>query len=252
VSFREEADEFDELAKHFNQLLEENERLIAQVREVTDDIAHDLRTPLARIRQDLEASLARPRSGAEDRQVLQRSLEAIDGLLETFHALLSIAQIESGAVNASMAPVDLSAIARDAVDLYAPAAEQAGLALELDAEPSVTVRGNRHLLSQALSNLIDNAIKFSPPPGAIEVGVRTTRTGPEFSVADHGPGVPEHERERVLQRFVRLDSARERPGTGLGLSLVAAVVKLHGASLSFADNAPGLVVTVRFEPDGAG
>jgi len=250
VAFRQRGDEFDELAEHFNELLDENERLIAQVREVTDDIAHDLRTPLARVRQELEAALARPRAGAPDAEVLQRTLDAIDALLETFQALLSIAQIESGAMRASLEPLDLLPVARDVVELYAPVAEQAGLGIGLEAEPGVIVRGNRHLLSQALSNLVDNAIKFSPAAGTIEVGARRVRDGVELRVADHGPGIPAHEREHVLQRFVRLDSARERPGTGLGLSLVAAVVKLHGARLGLGDNAPGLVVTIRFESEG--
>jgi len=246
VSCRPDGDEFDELARHFNELLDEKERLVAQVREVTDNIAHDLRTPLARVRHQLEAALARPRADAADAETLQAALAETNGLLETFHSLLSIAQIEGGTLREAMTSVDLAQVAGDAVELYEPAAEEAGHELALDATAQTLVEGNRHLLSQALTNLIDNAIKFSPPKGAIEVSVRRTDAGPELRVADHGPGIPAEECERVLQRFTRLDASREKPGTGLGLSLVAAVAHLHGASLHLTDNAPGLVATLRF------
>jgi signal transduction histidine kinase len=252
VSSAGNADEFDELARHFNELLDENERLISQVREVTNDIAHDLRTPLSRVRRELEGALARPRSAAEDAEVLQRVLDATNSLLDTFQALLSIAQIEGGAVREAMVPLDLAQLARDAVELYRPAAEEAGLKIHLDAQAGVRVRAHRQLLSQALSNLIDNAVKFSPAPSTLEVGVCASPTGVELRVADHGPGIPAAEREHVLQRFVRLDTARRTPGTGLGLSLVAAVVALHGASLHLTDNAPGLVATIRFEGSDPG
>lgn len=246
VPVSKRSDEFDTLARHFNELLDENARLMAQVGDVTENIAHDLRTPLTRIRGSIESALADARDPAADAEVMHRVLADTTGLLETFGALLGIARVESGAERSAMTSVDLTALARDVVELYEPAAEEAGGRIDFTGGPDVHVRGHRHLLSQALSNLVDNALKFAARSGPLEVCVRRGTDGPELTVADKGPGIPEAERARVLQRFVRLEHSRHEPGTGLGLSLVAAVAEMHGADLQLADNAPGLRVTLVF------
>ena len=252
MSVRSPGDEFDQVARRFNELLDENERLLGRVREVSSNIAHELRTPLARVRNHLEELLARPRPAQEVEQSLREALEETDSLLATFQGLLSISRIASGAFRDEMLPVDLSRITRDAVELYEPSAEEAGLRLEVDAVPEALVVGDRHLLAQALSNLIDNALKYAPAASTIEVSTRRSDARLELRVADSGPGIPAQDRERALEPFTRLEAARGTAGTGLGLSLVAAVARLHGASLVLADHEPGLEVMLTFQSAESG
>ncbi|NRA03308.1 MAG: two-component sensor histidine kinase [Myxococcales bacterium] len=246
VRVRSAGDEFDGLAAHFNQLLNENEHLLARMREVTDDVAHDLRTPLARIRTHAESALATPEDPARMREALHELLEETNRLLEVFNALLAIAQIESHQLREHMQALDLAAQAETAAELYQPVAEEAGFELRTELEPGLTVRADRHLLAQTASNLIDNAIKYGRAPGVISVETLSVDGRPELRVSDQGPGIPEADRERVLGRFVRLDASRSLPGTGLGLSFVAAVADLHDAELRLEDNAPGLRVRLSF------
>ncbi len=239
-------DDFEELTFHFNEMLDEKDHLLAQIRGITDDIAHDLRTPLSRIRRHIESTLSLPMDEAERNEMLQKMLEETDFILETFNALLFIAQVESGTLRDSMETLALSDVVGGAVELYEPVAEEAGISFVLSLDSQARIMGSRHLLAQAIANLLDNAIKYSPGSGKIEVGTCSASSDILLRIRDFGFGIPEAERERVLQRFVRLDCARQFPGTGLGLSFVSAVAKLHGAELVLDDGHPGLEITIRF------
>jgi signal transduction histidine kinase len=246
VPVTEAGEEFDMLATHFNRLLDENDRLVARMREVTHDVAHDLRTPLSRIRAHIEAGLASQADAGSPRETLRAVLSETDRLLETLNAMLRIAQIESRAIREEMVPVDLADLARGAVELYQPAADEAALELEEDLAPGLSVLGNRHLLAQALTNLLDNAIKYGAAGRRVRVTAQRIEGRAALGVEDRGPGIPAGDRGRVLERFVRLDAARQQPGTGLGLSFVAAVADLHGAELRLEEADPGLRVTLLF------
>ena len=247
---RDAGDELDRLADHLNAMLERIERLMAGMREVSDNIAHDLKTPLNRLRNRAEQALGDQRGSAAWREGLERTIEEADALIKTFNALLLIARLEAGAVEESLAIVDLAEIVRGLVELYEPVAEDAGFQIIAPPAMPAHVRANRQLIGQAVANLIDNAIKYAQrvetdaAEKSVTVDISVTGDMVLISVGDRGPGIREADRERALQRFVRLDPSRTTSGTGLGLSLVAAVVHMHRGSMRLEDNAPGLRVVL--------
>jgi signal transduction histidine kinase len=236
-------DDFDQLADNLNAMLDRIEELMEDVRRVSDNIAHDLRTPLTRLRSRLET--LRGGRGEIDPEI-ERALEDADALLSTFNSLLRIARIESGGRRAGFAEVDLESLLGDVVELYEPVAEAHGQRLGLDLATPATVEGDRNLLFQALANLVDNALKYTPEGGSVTVYLGHEDDAPLVAVRDTGPGIPAAERDNVVKRFYRLERSRTTPGSGLGLSLVLAVARLHDAELSLDDGQPGLLARLTF------
>ena len=239
-------DEFDQLAASFNDMMDEIERLVGNIRTVTDNIAHDLRTPLNRLRSRIDVALLAKPDAADLRRTLEETLSEADNLLATFNALLAISHAESGQRLHTFEPLDPARLAQDVAELYEPLAEDKGVTLICHAVQGAQLKGDRHLLFQALANLVDNAVKYTPEGGRVTVAVVQDGDRVEISVADTGPGIPKADLARVLDRFVRLDQTRSTPGNGLGLSLVRAVARLHGAALTLEDNTPGLKVRIAF------
>ena len=241
-------DELDRLADNVNAMLERIEALMHGLKEVSDNIAHDLKTPLTRLRNRCEQALRGAKGDDDYRAALESTIAESDELIRTFDALLMIAHAESGQARDNMTEFDAAEIARDVGELYEPLADEKGLALKVDAPAAAPVRGNRELVSQALANLVDNAIKYAGPQSSringeaaeIVVGAGADGERITLTVADRGPGIPEADRGRVVERFVRLEQSRSEPGSGLGLSLASAIARLHGGELKLEDNHPGL------------
>jgi signal transduction histidine kinase len=251
VPVRGTDDEFDRLSIGLNAMLARIEVLMEDLRQVTNDIAHDLRTPLTRLRQRLEGARRKATSLAEYQTAVDRAIGDTDDILATFSALLRIAQIEAGTRRAGFTGVDLSALVRTIVETYAAVADDQQRALAGTVADGVTVHGDRQLLMQMLANIVENALRHTPPGTRVEVKLEPGPAGAVCTIADDGPGIPERERERVFQRFYRLDASRAASGSGLGLSLVAAVAGLHGIAVDIGDNRPGLRIALRF-PVAAG
>ena len=241
-------DDFSQLVDNLNRMLERIESLVEGVKQVSDNIAHDLRTPLARLRNRLDGLLKDKSLAESRREAVEGAIREADGLLGTFSALLRIARLESGARRSGFERIELVSLAAGVVEYYEPLAEERGQTLALRTPSRPVVLGDPELLSQALANLTDNALKYTPAGGAIEVVVDTAGGGPSVSVADTGPGIPEWEREPVFRRFYRLDSSRSSPGSGLGLSLVEAVAKLHQLEIRLEDNRPDLRAALQWPP----
>jgi signal transduction histidine kinase len=250
-------DELDRLAGNLNAMLERIEALMIGLKEVSDNIAHDLKTPLTRLRNRAEEALAKSGNEAEYRTALERTIEESDGLIRTFNALLMIARAESGQARDNMDDFDAADIANGIYELYEPLAEDDGMILHVKTAPT-PLHGNRELISQALANLVENAIKYGRPAaaaqplgadavaGSREILIEARRDGDKvlLSVTDHGPGIPEADRGHAVERFVRLEASRTLPGSGLGLSLASAVATLHGGDLMLGDANPGLRATL--------
>jgi signal transduction histidine kinase len=239
-------DEFDHLVRSLNAMLERNEAAMESVRQVSNDIAHDLRTPLTRLRQRLELAQRRTQSVVEWRRTADSCLSEMDAILDTWGALLSIAQIESGMPARRFSEVDLSELLHTVSEVYQPMAEEREQRFTVDIAPGLMVWGDRELLAQMVANLIENAVKHSPAGASIEVTTIQSFSAIDVAVVDSGPGIPVADRERVFQRFFRLENSRSTPGSGLGLSLVKAIAALHQVSIELTDNGPGLRIALRF------
>jgi len=244
-------DEFDTLSTQLNTMMDRIQKLIDSIREVSDNVAHDLRSPLTRLRNNFEVTLLEPRSGDEYREALNQGVQEIESLITTFNALLSIAQAESGNHRCRWQQVDINELLTDIVDLYEPLADKKGQWLAVQTVGSqnntdkIALLASRNLLAQAFSNLIENAIKYTPESTAIIISLEQKKQTLNISFIDSGAGIPLHEREHVLERFVRLDNSRNTSGNGLGLSLVNAVCELHQGKFKLSDANPGLIATMQ-------
>jgi signal transduction histidine kinase len=242
-------DELDRLAQNLNAMLDRIGELMAGMKEVSDNIAHDLKTPLTRLRNKADEALRTASTPEALRAALEATIEESDNLIRVFNALLMIARLEAGDTHAMMVDFDAAEVVRSVAELYEPVAEDAGIPLAVSTDGPLPVHGSRELLGQAVANLVDNALKYGARQAGAPsepIAISAARDGDRavITVADRGPGIPEADRDRVLDRFVRLEAARSRPGFGLGLSLAAAVARLHGGAVRLQDNAPGLLAVL--------
>lgn len=242
IPVRGTSDEVDQLSANLNRLFDSNQRLLESLKQVSASIAHDLRTPLSRLQQGLDEARSGPEDIGRYRSAIDTAIADSEQILSTFAALLRIAQIESGSRKAGFRAVDLSAILNRIAAAYRPVAEDQGKTLTASVEAGVMFHGDADLLLQAVANLLENALRHTPPGTRVDVELRTSQTRPLLSISDNGPGIPAEMRNKVFERFFRLDQSRTTPGSGLGLALVAAVAELHGMEVLLEDNNPGLRV----------
>ena len=243
-------DELDRLAADINAMLSRIETLLSSLKQVSADIAHDLRTPLSRLRQNLESVRRRPRPAEDYEAAIDKAIEESDAAIETFNALLRIAQIEAGTRRSRFRRLRLADVVRKTCDVYGEVAADEGHQLTWEELEDGVIEGDEELLTQALANLLENAIRHVPAPGQIAVSVSRAEEAVRLDVADNGPGVAESERDRIFQRLYRLDRSRTTAGSGLGLSLVAAIAELHGGTVRALDNGPGLLIRIEFPSIG--
>lgn len=251
IPLRGSHDEWDRVAENLNQMLDRIETLMGEVRQVSDNVAHDLRTPLTRMRGRLEKAYHAPRNSEEDQALMGDTIADLDAVLRMFSSITRIAQIESQVRKGGFGTVNLVEIAGEVVELYDAAAEQDGTRLILVGDRQVLVTGDRDLLFDAIANLVDNAIKHGRAGGLVVVESENVESGAMISIGDDGPGIPVDQHEHVFKRFYRLEQSRYTPGNGLGLSLVSAVARLHGARIELLDNTPGLKFKLCFAAPAA-
>ena len=240
VALSGRGDEFDQLAETINDMLDRIGRLMDGVRQVSNAIAHDLRTPIARARTKLEDAALHAMTETDLRAAIEQATADLDGIVRIFQALLRIAEIEAGSRRSAFAPLDVAPLLTDLAELYSAVAEECGQTLAVDVAPALPIQGDRDLIQQAVANLLDNALKFSPPAGTVTLRAHAARGGVEIEISDQGPGIPDEDRARATERFYRGEAARSTPGSGLGLALVQAVAQLHSGGVFLSDAAPGL------------
>jgi signal transduction histidine kinase len=251
IPLRGSHDEWDRVAENLNQMLDRIETLMVEIKQVGDNVAHDLRTPLTRMRGRLEKAYHAPRDSETDAALIGDTIADLDAVLRMFASIMRISEIETRARKDAFRELNLVDIASEVVELYDAAAEQVATHLGLAGDREVKVTGDRDLLFDAIANLVDNAVKHGRVPGQVTVTCTTKDGSAAIAIADDGPGIPAEQRDQVFKRFYRLEQSRYTPGNGLGLSLVAAVARLHGADIALRDNAPGLIVELRFPPPSA-
>lgn len=246
IKISDRNDEFDMIAEQLNEVLDKVEQLIAEAKQVTNNIAHDLRSPLNRIRNRLEISLIN-KNRDNCGEALEKTIGDMDNIIKTFNGILEIAQAESEAARKSWKNINISDITLDAAEIYRPLAEDKSIEFDVHITNGIIIKGNEHLIAQSISNIIDNAVKYTPKNGTIDIYVKENEKSIEVSISDSGPGVNSKDYKNITKRFVRLDASRHTQGNGLGLSLVEAVAGLHNADLIFEDNKPGLRVKLVFK-----
>ena len=240
-------DEFDEVSGKINQMLNRIEDLMSGMQQVTNNVAHDLRSPLTRLRNRLEVTLLEDRDSEDYQKVMAEAIGDADSLIQTFNSMLSIARLEAGIDDVEWSDTNIGNLVGELSELYEAVAEESGLVFTNNIESSPSFHCNKHLIAQCITNLLDNSFKYTKAPGAVELTLKGNDEQFTITVADNGPGIPVDQRERVFKRFVRLENERNSPGNGLGLSLVQAVVRIHGASLKLEDNQPGLKTRITFK-----